>query len=126
MVRVVRKEEAIKFIKKAEEFHNSALENYQKQRYNVSIFDSSQAIILANDAFCIFNLGKRPSKDHREAIELHTRASSGKESKKEIVAEALEKRSEFGYTEKESSEKEANLLLIRAKRFLDWVKGRVE
>jgi len=126
MVREVRKEEATKFIKKAEEFHNSALENYQKQRYNASIFDSSQAIILANDAFCIFSLGKRASKDHREAIELHVQASYGKESKKEILAEALEKRSEFGYTEKESNEKEANLLLVRSKRFLDWVKRRVE
>jgi len=126
MVREVRREEAIKFIKKAEEFHNSALENYQKQRYNASIFDSSQAIILANDAFCIFSLGKRATKDHREAIELHIQASYGKESKKEIVAEALEKRSEFGYTEKESNKKEANLLLVRSKRFLDWIKERTE
>lgn len=126
MVREVRKEEAMKFIKKAEEFHNSALENYQKGRYNVSIFDSSQAVILANDAFCIFNLGKRPSKDHREAIELHTQASFGKESKKEIISEALEKRSEFGYTERESNKKEANLLLIRAKRFIDWIKEKIK
>lgn len=122
MVREVRKEETKKFIKKAEEFYNSALENYQKGRYNASIFDSSQTIILANDAFCIFNLGKRASKDHKEAIQLHVQASFGKESKKEIVAEALEKRSEFGYTEKQGTEKEANLLLIRSKRFLDWVK----
>ena len=43
----------------------------------------------------------------------------------EIIAEALEKRSEFGYTEKEGTEREANLLLVRAKRFLDWVKQNV-
>ncbi len=125
MVREVRKEEAKKFIKKAEEFYSSALENYQKGRYDASIFDSSQAIILANDAFCIFNLGKRTSKDHREAIQLHIQASFGKESKKEIVTEALEKRSEFGYTERQGTEKESNLILIRAKRFLDWVKENV-
>lgn len=122
MAREVRKDEAIKFIKKAEEFYNSSLENYQKGRYNAGIFDSSQSIILANDAFCIFNLGRRASKDHREAIQLHVQAALGKQSKKEIVAEALERRSEFGYTEKEGTEKDANLLLIRAKRFLDWVK----
>lgn len=126
MVREIRKENAMKFIEKAEEFYNSALENYQKGRYNASIFDSSQAIILANDAFCIFNLGKRPSKDHREAIELHIRASFGKESKKEIVSEAFEKRSEFGYTEREGSEKEANLLLIRVKRFVNWVREKTK
>ena len=125
MVREVRKEDAEKFIKKAEEFYLSALENYQKKRFNACTFDSSQAIILSNDAFCIFFLGRRASKDHREAIQLHVQASAGKESKREIIAEALEKRSEFGYTEKKSSEKEANTLLIRAKRFIDWVKERI-
>ncbi len=125
MAREVRGEEADKFIKKAEEFYNSALDNYQRGRYNASIFDSSQCIILANDAFCIFNLGKRASKDHREAVQLHIQASLGKESKRDIVAEALERRSEFGYTEKEGNEKIANLLLIRAKRFLEWVKGNI-
>lgn len=125
MVREVRKEDSIKFIKKAEEFYYSALENYQKQRFNVSIFDSSQSIILANDALCIFNLGRRASKNHREAIRLHVQALIGRKSKKEIIAEALEKRGEFGYTEKRTTKKEANLLLIRAKRFLDWVKGNI-
>lgn len=125
MVREVRKEEAAKFVKKAEEFYYSALENYQKGRFNASIFDCSQSIILANDAFCIFVLGRRASKDHREAIRLHVEASQSKVSKKEIVAEALEKRSEFGYTERSGSEKEAHMLLIRTKRFLDWVKESV-
>jgi len=125
MVREVRKEEAMKFIKKAEDFYYSAFENYQRRRYDVSIFNSSQCIILANDAFCIFMLGRRASKDHKEAIELHVRASIGKESKKDIVKNALEKRSEFGYTESKANEKEANLLLVRSKRFLDWVKERI-
>lgn len=125
MAREVRKDEALKFVKKSEEFYTSSLENYQKGRYNACIFDSSQSVILANDAFCIFYLGRRASKDHREAIQLHIQASFGKQSKKEIVAEALEKRSEFGYTEKEGGEKEANLILVRAKRFLDWVKQNI-
>ncbi len=122
MAREVRKDEALKFIKKAEEFYSSSLENYQKGRYNATIFDSSQSVILANDAFCIFYLGRRASKDHREAIQMHVQASLGKQSKREVVAEALEKRSEFGYTEKEGTQQEANLLLIKSKRFLDWVK----
>jgi HEPN domain-containing protein len=125
MVKEVRKEEAGKFMEKAEEFYDSALENYQKGRLNASAFDSSQAIILANDAFCIFVLGRRASKDHKEAIQMHVEASLGKESKKEIVSEALEKRTKFGYTEAESNEREANLLLLRSKRFIDWAKGRI-
>ncbi|MDI6721638.1 MAG: hypothetical protein QMD85_04565 [Candidatus Aenigmarchaeota archaeon] len=39
MAREVRKGEAKKFIKKSEEFYYSALENYQKARYNASAFD---------------------------------------------------------------------------------------
>lgn len=126
MVREVRKDTAENFIKKSEEFYQSALENYQKSRYDVCIFDSSQAIILSNDAFCIFVLGRRASKDHREAIQLHVQASLGKESKKEILTEALEKRGEYAYTEKKSMEKDAKILLIKARRFLDWVKNKIE
>ena len=127
MVIEKRKEDAVKFLEKAEEFYNSALENYQKGRYAACIFDATQSIILANDAFCIFSLGKRASKDHREAILLHAQASQIRgESKKEIVAEALEKRSEYGYTEIKASEKEAGRMLVKAKKFLDWVKVMIK
>ncbi len=126
MARETRKDEAMKFLKKAEEFYLSAMENYQKSRLNASIFNSSQAVILANDAFCIFGLGRRASKDHREAISLHVEAAASKENKKEIVAEALEKRGAFGYTEKETNASEANLLLIRTRRFLDWVNAKID
>ncbi len=73
----------------------------------------------------IFSIGKRASRDHREAIMLQVEASQSKENKKEVVAEALKKRGEFGYTEKETNERDANLLLIRARRFLDWVKSKL-
>jgi HEPN domain-containing protein len=125
MAREVRKEEAKRFIKKAIEFYYSALEDYQKRRFNAASFDSAQAIILANDAFCISVLGRRASKDHQEAIQLHNQAAMSKESRKEILGEALDKRNEFGYTEYSSTEKDANLLLVRAKRFIDWVKTRI-
>ena len=126
MVKEMRKEDASKFLKKGEEFYSLSLENYQKKRLNACVFDASQAIILANDAFCIFNLGRRASKDHREAISLHVQAALSRENKKETVAEALEKRGAFGDTEKETTEKDANLLLIRSRRFLDWVNMRVK
>jgi len=125
MAREVKKGEAETYLRKSENFYEAAANELEKRRHDVSVFNASQSIILANDAYCIAFLGKRPSKDHREAIQMHVQASGGKESKKEIVSEALEKRGEFGYTEKSSNEKEANLLLIRARRFLDWVKVRI-
>lgn len=121
MAREVRKDESMRFLDKAKEFYKSALENHQKGRYSASLFDSSQSIILANDGYCIFRLGRRPSKDHKEAVRLHIEASFGGESKKEIITEALEKRGKYGYTEVETRPKDSQLLLIRAKRFLDWI-----
>ncbi len=125
MAREVRKAEADKFIRKSEEFYYSALENYQKGRLNAAAFDAAKSIILANDAFCISMLGRRASKNHNEAIQLHVQAASNNESKKDILAGALDQRNEFGYTETSSSEKEANLLLVRSKRFMDWVKSKL-
>lgn len=125
MAREVRKEEVQKFLNKAESFYAAAVEDFEKGRFDVAVFDSSQAIILANDALCISLLGKRPSKDHREAIQLHIQALAGKESKRDILSEALENRSEFGYTEKSAKESETNIFLTKSKRFLEWVKERL-
>ena len=125
MAKEVRRESAGRFLEKARQFYESALEDYQKGRYDACIFQASQAVILANDALCIAALGQRASMDHREAARLHLKACKNRESKKDLVVEALDKRNEFGYTEKESGAQEANLLLVRAKRFLDWVRERV-
>ena len=103
--------------------NGTVLAIFQKKRHTASIFDSSQSIILANDCYCIYVLGRRPSKDHREAIKMHVEASSSKRSKKEILTEALEMRSKYGYTQVDTNPKDTQLLLIRAKRFLDWVKA---
>jgi len=123
MAKEVRKEEAERYMRKSEEFYGSATDNYQKRRFNASAFDSSQAIILANDALCIFALGERPSKDHREAIRMHVEALKGAPHKKDVLEEALNKRTKSGYTEAESTENEANILLLKARRFMDWAKG---
>ncbi len=125
MAREVMKREGIKFLKKAEEFYEAAMREYQDGRYNASILAASQSIIMSNDALCIFKIGIRASKDHREAEELHVRACAGKENKKDIVSYALDRRSEYAYTESSGSAKEANLLLLKTRRFLGWVKERI-
>ena len=126
MVREIRKNMAKGYIIKAEQFYDSALENFQKRRFDVACFDASQAIILANDCFCIAILGKRASKDHREAVSLHLEAGRvvSDTSKKEIVSMGLNKRSEYGYTEKTDKQEETNRLIIRTRRFIDWVKRK--
>lgn len=127
MVREIRKGMAKNYLTKAEQFYDSALENFQKSRYDAACFDASQAIILANDSFCIAILGKRASKDHREAVSLHLQAAKvvADTSKKQIVKIGLDQRSEFGYTEKTAKEKDAHKLIVRARRFIDWVKRKI-
>jgi len=125
MVREEKKEEAERYLNKGKSFYSAALEEFAKERYDVSVFSASQAIILTNDALCIAFLGKRPSKDHREAIELHLQASAGKKNKKEDVKDALEKRGKYGYTEKTASKEEARKFLITTKRFLDWIEEKI-
>jgi HEPN domain-containing protein len=122
MVREIKGEEAARYLEKAKIFYSAAVDERDKGRYDVAVFNAAQGIILANDAFCIAILGARPSKDHKEAERLHVQACSGKESKREVVADALDKRSTFGYTEKTANEQEANFVLLRAQRFIEWVK----
>jgi len=126
MVREMRKDLAKKYLLKAEEFYASALENFQKRRFDAASFDASQSIIMANDCFCIAILGKRASKDHREAVTLHLEAARvvADTTKKEIVSMGLDQRSEFGYTEKTAKEEDAHRLIVRARRFIDWVKEK--
>jgi len=122
MVRDVKIEEAKNYMDKAQDFYEAALGEFEKGKYDVSLFNSTQSIILGNDCYCIFFLGKRPSKDHREAIDLHLEASRGKPSKKDVVDDALEKRGTFGYTERNATREEARIMMTKARRFLDWVK----
>jgi hypothetical protein len=128
MAREMRKDLAKNFLVKAEEFYNSALENFQKGRFDAACFDASQAIILANDCFCVAILGRRASKDHREAVALHLEAGRAisDTTKKEILSTGLDFRSEFGYTEKTAKEGETNKLIIRTRRFIDWIKSKVK
>jgi HEPN domain-containing protein len=122
MVREVKIGEAKNYMEKAEDFYGAASGEFEKGKYDVCVFNAAQSVILGNDCYCIFFLGKRPSKDHREAIDLHLEASRGRPSKKDVVDGALEKRGTFGYTERKATREEARIMMIKARRFLDWVK----
>src|SRR3990172_7652238 len=114
MVREVDVQEAKNYMIKAEDFYGTALSEFEKGKYDVSLFNSTQSVILGNDCYCIFFLGKRPSKDHREAVDMHQEASKGKSSKKDVVDDALQKRGTFGYTEKNASREEARIMMTKA------------
>lgn len=115
------------FLSKAEEFYQEALRAVEEKRFDSAMFNSTQAIILANDAFCINFLGRRPSKDHREAVNLFSEAAQrlGDASFGKIIADAFDERSESGYTERLTKPEEATGAIIKARKFINWVKEKV-
>ncbi len=115
------------FLNKAEDFYQEALKAADSKKSDVAMFNATQAIILANDAFCINFLGKRPSKDHREAVNLFTEVAQrlGDASFGKLIADSFDERSESGYTERLTKPSEAAQAVINARRFIDWVKEKI-
>jgi len=128
MVQEYPKEYAKDFLSKSIKFLEIAKESLKKYP-DEAAFNATQAIINANDAFTIFVIQKRASKDHREAILLHkeTIKKTGDSSKLSIVQMGLESRDATGYDVKKKFGKEdAELLIKRAERFVHWVKDKVK
>jgi HEPN domain-containing protein len=127
MARELDKEEARNYLKKSEEFLDESKDAMIKSRFNASGFNAIQSIINANDALTIYIAGIRASKDHREAIRTHieTIRTINDSCGKQILINALEKRSEVGYSGKDASKALAEKLLKDAMNFIEWVKKYV-
>ncbi len=118
------KEYAKDFIKKSEIFLEIARKNLDLYPEE-SAFNATQSIINANDAFTVSIINKRATKDHREAILLHKEAIKkvGDSSKLDIVQKGLELRESTEYdVRKTISKNDAEILVKKAERFLNWVK----
>jgi HEPN domain-containing protein len=127
MARELDKIEARNYLRKAEEFLEVSGDAMTRSRFNAAGFNAIQAIINANDALTIYVAGIRASQDHRGAIKTHVEAvrmindSSGKQ----MLVNALDKRSEVGYSGKDASKALADRLLRDAMNFIKWVKKYV-
>lgn len=128
MVKEVNKEEASDYLKKSEEFLESASENFTKGRFNAAGFDATQSVINANDALTIYFLGKRASKDHREAIQFHVDVVRiiSDDSGRKIIRDVLEMRNRVGYLGEAVSKSDAERLVRGAIKFLEWAKKYVK
>ena len=128
MVKEVSKSESAGYLKKSEEFLESARDSFNKERFNAAGFDATQSIINANDALTIHFLGKRASKDHREAIQFHldvVRIISDDAGRK-ILADALDIRNLVGYLGESIRKSESEKIIRSAAKFIDWVKKFVK
>ncbi len=128
MVKEVSKSESAEYLKKSGEFLESARDSFNKERFNAAGFDATQSVINANDALTVHFLGKRASKDHREAIQFHldvVRIISD-DSGRKILADALEIRNLVGYLGESVSKAESEKIIRSAAKFIEWVKRFVK
>ena len=121
------KDRARDFLLQAKEFLSSALDYLNKSRPNGAGFDAIQAMINSNDALTIHFLGKRASKDHREATGLHVDVVKiiHDDSGRAIIKEALDKRSGVGYVGKKISISDAKSIVDKAIKFVGWVEKTI-
>ena len=126
MVKEIDKQMADRYLEKAEEFFETASSALENGKADAAMFNATQAIFLANDAFCIHFLGRRASKDHRESVNLHLQAARviSDTSKKGIIAGIFDERSESGYTEKNTKQEDARKTIIETRKFINWVKDK--
>lgn len=124
MARAVRRKDAEGFLRQAEEFLASARDNLAAGRYNAAGFEGVQSLINANDALTAHFLGTVASLDHREAVRLHVDVVRilGDASQRDILKDALDERSAFGYTGHRVSKAAVEKTVGHAARFLEWVR----
>ena len=94
MAKEVNKQVANNYLKKSEEFYEIASKALEEGKHDAAIFNATQSVFLANDAFCIHFLGRRASKDHREAVNLHLEAARivADTSKRSVIAGVFDDR----------------------------------
>ena len=127
MVREAVKEEALTYLRRAEEFLNSAYMSVEQGWHNVAGFNATQAVINSNDALTVYYLEKRASRDHKEAVRLHIDVvrKINDTTGRDILKHALDQRSLVGYTAKAISKDDAVRLIKSATKFVEWVKRLV-
>ena len=119
------KDYAKDFLAKSRRFIKIADENFEKYP-DEAAFNATQAVINANDAFTIHILGKRASKDHREAVIIHKEAAQrlGDASTSSIVNDVLTLRDSTGYdVKKYVTKQDCQKIVKKAERFLGWVEN---
>ena len=124
----VKKKEAIQYLKQSEEFLASSKDNMKTKRYNAAGFNAIQSMINANDALTIYFLERRASRDHREAIKMHIDVVKiiNDSSWRKKLKEALDMRSNAGYTGTNISKSDAEKLVRHATQFIEWVRKHLK
>jgi len=127
MAKVLNRHEATGFLSNAKEFLESAGDDLEKGRTNAAAFTAVQAMINANDALTVHKLGKRATRGHREALELHIKVvrKTNDSSYRYVFQRALEARNDAGYTARPVSKRESEGVVRNAMSFIAWVEEQI-
>lgn len=124
--RSVSAQEALSYLKKAEEFYLTMLEAFQKERWNSAGLAGVHCVISATDAL----LGKvarlrSSGESHMEAVQLlkqHVKDENvGAQSQR--LYRVLSEKSLVEYDSREFRKSEATAAAKDVGRYLEWVKG---
>lgn len=120
------KENAMQRINDAEEFMQSAEDNFGKGRFKAAIVDSGDAVIAANDAFTIHFIEEKASGDHLDAISVHKKAGMKVNENQSIILKTLlDERHQYGYRSVQASKGAAEKDIASARKFVKWVKEKL-
>ncbi len=120
------KESAFQRIKDAEEFIESSGDDIIKGRFKAAVVGAGDAVIAANDAFTIFFIEEKASRDHSEAITIHKKAGMKiNENKVMILKNLLDERHRHGYRAVQTSKNVAEKDVYQAKVFIKWVREKM-
>lgn len=124
--RSVTEQEALSYLKKAEEFYLTMLEAFQKGRWNAAGLAGVHCAISATDAV----LGKKArirssAENHLEAVQLLKQhihdSNSGAQSQR--LYRVLSEKGLVEYDSREFREPEAAAVVKDVGRYFEWVKG---
>lgn len=110
----------------ASEFLETAEDAFSKGRFKAAVMNAGDAAIAANDAFTIYLLGQKASRDHMEAFSLHKLAGEKiSENKGDILRSLLEHRHADGYRCTFVSKAIAEKAVKDAVKFVAWVQSKI-
>jgi len=113
------------YLKKAEEFYETALSAQEPNNWNAVGLNAVHCAISSADSLLVFYTGKRSSDEsHQAVVELLKLIElPDVRSKAETLRKVLEKKNLVAYEDREFSRNDALQIIKLAERFLAWVKS---
>lgn len=116
------------YLKKASDFYETMLSAYMKGNWNSVGLEAIHCAISAADALMVCAKGMRcASEDHNDSVEFLEQNFENTEIKKHLAQfrAIISKKNLVEYEGRNFIEKEAEEILKRAERFLNWIKEQV-